>query len=212
MRVPYLNLTGEKLLRSLKCKEGLRVVQNCLWLAFFTLFFGSLAVELFSNISEYWFFLFTTPAWILAIYFPAKAIKKHFKLLCAGDQNAVFLKYGTPDEIADILSNPENVQALRCPNLILTKAYFMKKGDFLTYIPLDEIRAISVRRTYGRYPKVQVCIIPKQGESCTYSADNLTLFASVDKQKEMLRGEIDAHMALYAPQCPVDNVGRVFDH
>ena len=206
MKPPYRNMTGEKLLRAIARTEIIRIILNGLLLIFFLFFFGGLTKTIISNIGQYWFFLFTTPAWILAFYFPIKAIKRHALAVRDGDLNDVFARYGSPDEIAEVLADPENVHMLKCRNLFFTKAYFMKRGDFLSYIPLNEITYISVSRTHGKNAHLVMTVQPKGSESRRYSVSQPLMLASLSKQIEMLTEDLRDHMTIYAPECRITSV------
>lgn len=97
-------MDGGKLLRRISRSAVKKIVCNILLLAFFIWFFGYLLLEIIRNFREYCFFLFTAPAWVIALYDPALAIGKHFGVLREGANHDMFRKYGTPDEIAAVLS------------------------------------------------------------------------------------------------------------
>ena len=203
MKPPYLNLTGEKLLRSIRRTEIIRIILNSLLLLFFTVFFSYIGYELIRTLPDSWFFLFTAPAWILAFWFPIKAIKRHTLAARSGSLNDVFAKYGSPEEIAEVLADPENMHMLKCRNLFFTKAYFMKRGDYLTYIPLREIAHISVSRTYGKHAHLVMTVQPRDGESRRYQVSQPLMLASLSRQIEMLSEDLKNHMTFYAPECSI---------
>ena len=82
----------------------------------------------------------------------------------------------------------------------------MKRGDFLTYIPLREIAHISVSRTHGKNAHLVMTVQPKGSESRRYSVSQPLMLASLSKQIEMLTEDLRDHMTIYAPECRITSV------
>lgn len=194
----YVGLTGEKLLQSMSHKAFCRIIMNISLLAFFVWFFYGLMKAIIDNFNEYWFFLFTTPVWILCLYFPIVAIRKHIHIIQSGDRYEMFQYYGSPDEIASVLSDPDNEQVISSKRFDLTKAYFMLHNDFVTYLPLSEIDSIQLRVTSGKTTQLRLHLKTVDGTQKSYRMDTVP-FTSLRKNKQRLLEEMSPVLAQYAP-------------
>ena len=202
---PYPDgITGKELEQLFTRKEKTHGLKNALALAFFTLFFGALTVEIVSKAGQSYFFVFTVPAWILCFYQPYKAMNRHLRNVRRIASGELFFPYGTPEEIAAVLSDPENVQVLDSKRILLTKDYLMEKDEFLTYIPLREICRVHLTMSVGRRDRRIVLKVQKQTmEICCYLFEAGPVFSFAETRMERIAEIITMHMASYAPDCEV---------
>ena len=208
MKQPYPNMTGEKLLNKVSSRALIKILLNSLLLIFLAMFFLYLIFDGVREMPESLVMLFTLPLWILLFYFPIKAIRTHLVQFRSGGCNEVFRRYGTPDEIAEVLADPENVQLIRSSNIIVTKAYLMKKGDFLSYLPLSEIVYIEISRTHGRHAHIVMNVQPKEEPFRRYSVSMTVITLSLDRQMEMLAEDLKDQLQIFAPDCHVRHSAR----
>lgn len=203
---PFANgITGDALMKRAIQREKQGVLKNALLLIFFTAFFTAAAIAIIRDIRESYFFLFTTPAWIICFYYPFKALQAHWKLVKAADTADVFQAYGTPDEIAAVLSDPANTQVLDSRKIILTSAYLMEKNNIHTYAPLSEIGTIWVKSTAGRHARVALSVMKRDGTVNYLVFESGPAFSSTLQRMRETAEVIRMHMAQYAPECSVES-------
>lgn len=155
------------------------------------------------EIKEFWWFFFTAPAWFLIFYFLVKKLRTHIEDYRDVESHAVFAAYGTPDEIAAVLSDPCNEQLLDSRSVILTKSYLMMRKDYLTYLPLSEIKMMAVRAFTGKINQVYLEVFPQSGSKCIYRFEKTPVFRSVIKRQEEIEAAVREHMAVYSPECKI---------
>lgn len=203
MSLQHFDLTGEQLLNSVRRRAIIRIVHNIIIMVLCTAFFIGIIEELISDFSKTWFFLFTTPAWLLAYIIPIKMIRGHYQILQEGDQYDLFRRFGSPEQIAEVISDPSNIQLLPSKRIILTKAYFMIRGDYVTYLPLEAISAIRLEITHYRNSQLKINVKEEDGKIHLYQVDT-PLFSFLSDQKQRY-GEIILQIcAQYAPHICVN--------
>ncbi len=197
----YQNMTGEKLLRKVSLKAVRRIVTDILILAAVGLFAVGMTVPLFQDFKQYFWTMFLLPFWFLCVYYPVRDIAKQIGIIRSREQGEPFSRYGTPDEIAAVLADPENEQLLPCKRIILTRSYLMRRDDFITYIPLADLAAILGHVRHGKHPCVILNIWTRDGLQKEYRTEEISLFRSNVKFYREIADALSEVLPLYAPDC-----------
>ena len=197
----YQNMTGEKLLRKISRKAVRRIVTDILILAAVGLFAVGMTVPLFQDFKQNFWAMFLLPFWFLCVYYPVRDIAKQIGIIRSREHGEPFSRYGTPDEIAAVLADPENEQLLPCRRIILTRSYLMRRDDFITYIPLADLAAILGHVRHGKHPCVILNIWTRDGLQKEYRTEEIPLFRSNDKFYREIAEALSEVLPLYAPDC-----------
>ena len=201
---PYPELTEQTLLHILRRNSLFRLTGRLILLLAAVTFFSLLTVGICRDFRHGLVLLFTVPLWMLCLYFLLRSILRQIRLLCCPAQAEVFRKYGTPAQLAEILSDPANQQVLPGRRVILTRSYLMMRGDFPTYLPLREITGISVIATKGGFSRhVQLFVLTGDGAKHIYRFEPPALLRTLDSQAKEITDALTAHLAQYAPQLAV---------
>ena len=201
---PFPDLTGEKLLMQVSRHAHKQIVRKVLLLILFAAIIIGANAAMVMDFRNNFFILFFLPLWILLIYYPIQDIKKHQLEILQGENNDIFLLYGSPDEIAEILSDPTNEQLLESKKVVLTRSYLVMKDDLLTFVPIDRLSRISVMHhssRNSRYVYLDVCTTDKR--ILKYQFEDDPLFGSAAKRTNQIAEIITALMQSCAPECHV---------
>ena len=197
----YQNMTGEKLLRKVSLKAVRRIVTDILILAAVGLFAVGMTVPLFQDFKQNFWAMFLLPFWFLCVYYPIMDIKKQIGIIRSKEQGEPFSRYGTPDEIAAVLADPDNEQLLPCKRIILTRGYLMRRDDFITYMPLADLAALSAHLRHGKHPCVILTAWTHDVLQKEYRTEEISLFRSNDKFYREIADALSEVLPLYAPDC-----------
>ena len=197
----YQNMTGEKLLRKISRKAVRRIVTDILILAAAGAFAVCMIAPVFQNLRQYFWALFLLPFWFLCLYYPIMDIKKQIGIIRSKEQGEPFSRYGTPDEIAAVLADPDNEQLLPCKRIILTRGYLMRRDDFITYMPLADLAALSAHLRHGKHPCVILTAWTHDVLQKEYRTEEISLFRSNDKFYREIADALSEVLPLYAPDC-----------
>ena len=199
----YADLTGASLLHAMSRKAVFRIIRNILLL----LLFGGLCIgfnwSMFEDFKKYFFVLFFIPVWILCFYLPIAGIRKQMRIIRDGENYEMFQKYGSPDTIAAIISDPGNEPVLDCEKIILTAGFLMTRDDFSTYLPLQAIKGINVCHSSGKDTRLYLDVYTDDMQRRCYRAESDPAFRSGTKLWRKAADTVYAHMAVYAPECRV---------
>ena len=197
----YQNMTGEQLVRKISLKAVRRIVTDILILAAAGVFAVAMIAPIFQDFRQYFWALFLLPFWFLCLYFPVKDIAKQIGIIRSKEQGEPFSRYGTPDEIAAVLADPDNEQLLPCKRIILTRSYLMRRDDFITYMPLADLAALSAHLRHGKHPCVILTAWTHDVLQKEYRTEEISLFRSNDKFYREIADALSEVLPLYAPDC-----------
>lgn len=197
----YQNLDGVDLLSKIRSRSIRHIILNAFLLVLFAWFILMMLRSMAEDFSEYWFFLFFAPVFVLMVILPVAAIRKHFTNYQLGDQHPLFQKYGTPNEIAAVLTDLDNVELLNSRKVILTKSYIMMRDDFLSYLPLNDLTEIAVTSSYGKHKSAVITVQTIDGEKVKYMLETPPLFKTVYQQKQEIRTILYEIRPMSMPNC-----------
>ena len=201
---PFCDLTGEKLLLHISRNAVKEIVRDVLLLMLFAIIIIGANVGMVMDFSRNFFILFFIPVWILMIWYPVTDIRKHREEIRSGAEHPLFQRYGSPDEIAAVLSDPSNEQVLDSRKIILTQSYLINRNDFLSYLPLKRIRSMFITHHSSRSAHyVQLMVLTKDGSRVNYNFEQDPFFSSAGKRVRHMADVIIPHMNAYAPDCEV---------
>ena len=204
---PFGDLTGEKLLLHISRNARKQILRDVLLLTLFAVIIIGANAGMVQDFRRNFFILFFIPVWILMIYYPIADIRKHREEIRSGADHALFQRYGSPDEIAAILSDPSNEQVLDSKKIIFTQSYLIDRKDYLSYLPLKCIRSMFITHHSSRSAHyVQLRVLTKDGSSVKYNFEQDPLFASAEKRIRRMADVIIPHMNAYAPECEVHSM------
>ena len=197
----YRSMTGEKLLRRISGKAVRRIITDILILIAVGFFAVGMIVPVFQDFKQYFWALFLLPVWFLGIYYPILNIRKQIGIIRSGDKGEPFSRYGTPDEIAAVLADPDNEQLLPCKRIILTRSYLMRRDDFITYIPLTDLAALRGHLRYGKHSCVRLTVWTHDGLQKEFCTEEIPFYRSGEKKYREIADVLSEVMPLSAPDC-----------
>ena len=202
------DLDGEKLLRSMAAREKRLALQNAVLLLGAVLF---LIVMLTDMVREggtaYFIMLCTSPVWFLLIYYPALHLRQHLSNLETGENAELFTRAGSPETLAATVSDPANEQVLPSKKVILTRDYLMYRGDYYSYLPLSDIKSITVKHAgYCRSHHVQLIVHSAAKGVVNFNFEDDPLLSSGSALAKQTVAIVREHMRIYAPHCTVHSI------
>lgn len=197
----YRSMTGEKLLRRISGKAVRRIFTDSLILIAVGFFAVGMIAPVFQNLRQYFWALFLLPFWFLCLYYPIMDIKKQIGIIRSKEQGEPFSRYGTPDEIAAVLADPDNEQLLPCRRIILTRSYLMRKDDFITYIPLADLAALRGYIRHGKRSCVKLTVWTRDCLQKEFSTEEIPFYCSGEKKYREIADVLSEVIPLYAPDC-----------
>ena len=197
----YRSMTGEKLLRRVSGKAIRRIITDVLILIAVGFLAVGMIVPIFQDFRQNFWALFLLPLWFLGIYYPIMHIGKQIGIIRSKEQSEPFSRYGTPDEIAEVLADPDNEQLLPCRRIILTRSYLMRRDDFITYIPLADVAALRGYIRHGKHSCVRLTVWTRDGMQKEFCTEEIPFYRSGEKVYRKIADVLSEVMPLYAPDC-----------
>ncbi len=194
MNHPYPDMTVQEILAAFRSHSRSRILVNapallvCIGLP--AVWICGLVRDF--NVQTLVFVLLTLPMFGVLCWYCIRNIRRNMQVM-QGDSAS---PYGSPEDIAAMLADPQNVQAISSRKVILTRSYLMQKNDVTSFIPLAEIvslYAVSSKRN------LFLLTATRDGRKQSVRIERGSIFRSPEKQKQQLIAELDAHLQKYAP-------------
>lgn len=194
MNHPYPDMTVQEILAAFRAHSCRRILVNVPALL---VCLGLPAVWICGlvrgfNVQTLVFVLLTLPMFGVLCRHCIRNIRRNMQVI-QGDSAS---PYGSPEDIAAVLADPQNVQAISSRKVILTRSYLMQKNDVASFIPLAEI--VSLYAVSGKR-NLFLLTVTKDGRKQSVRIERGSIFRSPEKQKQQLIAELEAHLQKHAP-------------
>lgn len=163
------NVTGNIICKKIKSKHIQRILFMLLVMILGGLFIGY-AVHSITTEHEYLLPLIAMIFGVVCIIGGIYIITLSIKVLTRVQYSMVFLKYGSPESIAEIIADGANSSIVSCKQTILTDKFILKKNDFETFVPLESILLLYKKehRTNGILDSVSLVVHDEYGDDFEY--------------------------------------------
>lgn len=193
----YSNLTGEQVVAAVR-KYNQRNRILCV-LGMIAACAALIAIFIFLVPSgHYVYTIFGVLFVIMVFYVLFDQISKAGKTIAAGENAAVFRKFGTPETIAARIAAESGEPLLDSRGSLVCNSFIMKHGNFESYIPFEKALLIYRREhsTNGIKDSVSLVVHDAYGESVQYP------FKMGKKAQEQMQ-EIMRHISNQNEKCAV---------
>ncbi|HBI86076.1 MAG TPA: hypothetical protein DDX71_07335 [Ruminococcus sp.] len=194
MNHPYPDMTVQEILAAFRSHSRSRILVNapallvCIGLP--AVWICGLVRDF--NVQTLVFVLLTLPMFGVLCWYCIRNIRRNMQVM-QGDSAS---PYGSPEDIAAVLADPQNVQAISSRKVILTRSYLMQKNDVTSFIPLAEIVSLYV---VSSKRNLFLLTVTRDGRKQSVRIERGSIFRSPEKQKQQLIAELDAHLQKHAP-------------
>ncbi|MBR4200031.1 MAG: hypothetical protein IKQ91_01985 [Oscillospiraceae bacterium] len=165
----YSNITGEQIVSGVR-KYNQRIRILCI-LGIIVCCFGLIAAFKFLIPSGHYVYTgFAVVLIVICFYALFDGISKAGKTIAAGENAAIFRKFGTPETLAARIAAESGEPLLDSKGSLICDSFIMKHGNFESYIPYDKALLIYRREhsTNGIKDSVSLVVHDAYGDSVQY--------------------------------------------